>query len=73
MGSGKDVAVETDLAVRRLVARYAQLVDDRDLHAVAELFTENGKVIFGGDQHEGRAAITAWLKKQKPMARSFSA
>ncbi len=62
MGSGKDVAVEIDLAVRRVVARYSHLVDDRDFDAVTELFTEDGKVIVAGEQHTGRSAIKAWLE-----------
>ncbi|MCU4184422.1 nuclear transport factor 2 family protein [Acidiferrimicrobium sp. IK] len=57
----KDVSVDADLAVRRLVARYSQLVDDRDLDAAVGLFTEEGQVIFSGERHAGPEAIRAWL------------
>ncbi|MDQ2754779.1 MAG: nuclear transport factor 2 family protein [Actinomycetota bacterium] len=58
----KEVAVETDLAVRRLIARYSQLVDDRELSAATDLFTEDGKVIIGGESHRGQAAVKTWLE-----------
>ncbi len=57
----KDVAVEDDLAARRLIARYAQLVDDGDLDAAAELFEADGRLVVDGEEHRGRNAIAAWL------------
>jgi SnoaL-like domain len=61
MGQGKAVAVESELAVRRLVARYCHLVDDDNYEGVADLFTADGKVIIGEAQHVGRDGIMAWL------------
>jgi hypothetical protein len=61
MSSGKAVTVETDLAVRRLIARYSHLIDDGNAAGVAELFTAEGKVIIGETQHAGREGIVAWL------------
>ncbi|MGI8491258.1 MAG: nuclear transport factor 2 family protein [Acidimicrobiales bacterium] len=60
--STKEVPVETDLAVRRLVARYAHLLDDRDFGATAELMTDDGRVIVNGVSHTGRPAVRAWLE-----------
>lgn len=37
-------AVEADLAIRSLVARYAQVMDDRDVDAIPTLFTKNAKI-----------------------------
>jgi len=60
--SAKDVAVETDLAMRRLLARYCQLVDDRDFDAVVALFTEEARFRVLDQDLNGRAAIKAWLE-----------
>jgi hypothetical protein len=57
----KDVSVEDDLGARRLIARYAQLVDDRDLDAAAELFEADGRVLFDGTEYQGRAAVRDWI------------
>ena len=62
MGSAKDVGVELDLSVRRLVARYAHLVDDADMDAVCDLFVDDGRLIIDGQHHEGRQAIRAFLE-----------
>lgn len=61
MTTTKEVAVETDLAVRWLVARWAQLVDDGDLKAATELFTEDGRFRILDQDLRGRAAIEEWL------------
>jgi hypothetical protein len=61
MPNPKDVAVETDLAVRRLLARYCHLVDDGDLDAAAALFTEDARLRTGDEDYSGRDAIKAWL------------
>lgn len=59
--TSKDVAVETDLAVRRLLARYCLLVDDRDFDQLIETFTEDGRFNVLGTDLQGRAAIREWL------------
>jgi hypothetical protein len=61
MAHDKTVPVEDDLAARRLVARYAQLVDDRNFAAAAALFTADGRVVIGGEEHVGPAGVEAWL------------
>lgn len=40
-------AVEADLAIRSLVARYAFVMDDRDVDAIPALFTMNARVTTG--------------------------
>ncbi|MDB5703824.1 MAG: nuclear transport factor 2 family protein [Sphingomonas bacterium] len=40
-------AIEADLAIRSLVARYAFVMDDRDVDAIPALFTTNAKVTTG--------------------------
>jgi hypothetical protein len=57
----KDVSTEDDLGARRLIARYAQLVDDRDVDAAAELFEADGRVIVDGTEHRGRSAVRDWI------------
>lgn len=61
MTHDKDVPIQDDLGARRLIARYAQLVDDGDLDAATELFEPNGRLVVDGEEHRGRAAIGAWL------------
>lgn len=61
MTTPKDVPVETDLAVRRLLARYCLLVDDRDFDQLVELFTEDGRFNALGNDMHGRQAILDWL------------
>jgi 3-phenylpropionate/cinnamic acid dioxygenase small subunit len=59
--SPRDVPVETDLAVRRLLARYCLLVDDRDFDALVELFTGDGCFKILGQDLRGHQAIRQWL------------
>lgn len=61
MSSTKEVEVANDLAVRRLIARYSQLVDDGDLRAAAALFAEDGRFHVMGEDLRGRDAIHDWL------------
>lgn len=61
MTTSKEVAVETDLAVRWLIARWAQLVDDGDFDEVSALFTEDGRFRILDQDLVGRAAISGWL------------
>jgi ketosteroid isomerase-like protein len=61
MSTSKEVAVESDLAVRWILARYCQLVDDRDFDAAAELFTDDARFRIADQDVEGRASIRAWF------------
>jgi ketosteroid isomerase-like protein len=61
MMTSKEVAVETDLAVRRLIARYCHLVDDRDFDAAAALFTDDARFRIGDTDLRGRDAIRTWF------------
>lgn len=62
MTSSKEVPVETDLAVRRLLSRYCHLVDDRDFDAAAALFTEDARFRVLEEDLHGRDAIRAWMQ-----------
>lgn len=61
MNASKEVAVETDLAVRRLIARYCHLVDDRDFDQLVQLFTADGCFKVLGTDLSGRPAMRVWL------------
>jgi ketosteroid isomerase-like protein len=61
--------LEADAAIRGLIARYCFTIDDRDLPAIAELFTEDARVASADgvmdacgiqaimDQYRGRFAV----------------
>jgi uncharacterized protein (TIGR02246 family) len=54
-------AVEAELEIRNLVARYAFAMDDRDTDAIRDLFTRNARV-WSGDgvkDSRGREALVA--------------
>jgi ketosteroid isomerase-like protein len=53
----KDVSAEVESAIRRLVARYCQLVDDGEIDAAVDLFSEDGRYLADGDERKGREAI----------------
>jgi ketosteroid isomerase-like protein len=59
--TSKEVAVETDLAARRLVARYCHLVDDRDFDALVDLYTDDGRFLVLGTDLQGKHAMREWL------------
>lgn len=61
MSAQKEVSVETDLAIRRLVARYCHLVDDRDFDAVPALFTHDARFRIVDEDLKGTDEIRAWL------------
>jgi ketosteroid isomerase-like protein len=61
MTSSKDVPVETDLAIRRMIARYCHLVDDRDFDAVAEMFTDDARFRLLETDLHGKDAIKEYL------------
>jgi hypothetical protein len=54
------LVTESDL--RSLVARYAQLDDDGEGAALAELFAENGVLEAMGERHVGRAAVERFIR-----------
>ena len=73
MTTAKEVAVENDLAVRRLIARYCHLVDDRDFEAAADLFTDEARFRVFDEDLVGRTAIRAvrqrgWRFRSSPPA-----
>ena len=53
----KEVSTEVEAAIRRLLARYSQLVDDGDFEAAAELFCDDARFICLGEETKGRGAI----------------
>lgn len=61
MTANKEVDIATDLAVRRLIARYCHLIDDGDFKEAGELFTEDGRFNALGTDLRGRDAIVEWL------------
>jgi ketosteroid isomerase-like protein len=61
MSTSKEVAMESDLAVRWILARYCQLVDDRDFDAAAALFADTARFRIVDQELEGRAAIREWF------------
>lgn len=61
----KEVPAEVDAAIRRLLARYCQLVDDRDYDAAVDLFTEDARFIVLGDERKGRDAIRETLGERR--------
>jgi len=66
-------AVEAELAIRKLIARYMFAVDDRDLEALRALFTEDARLSSadGVLDARGREAILA-LYQQRFDALGFS-
>jgi len=55
--------VSVDLAVRRLIARYALLVDDRKIEqCTQELFTPDAQIVLNGQPNPGHAGIFAWFQ-----------
>lgn len=61
----KEVPAEVDAAIRRLLARYCQLVDDRDFDAAVDLFTEDARFIVLGDDRKGRESIREMLSETR--------
>jgi ketosteroid isomerase-like protein len=43
-----------------VVIRYFKAADDKDLDALAECFTEDGRVLDEGHTYRGRAQIRSW-------------
>jgi 3-phenylpropionate/cinnamic acid dioxygenase small subunit len=60
--SASEPNAETIVAIEQLLARYGHVVDDGDLDALAEVFTEDGAFdvsAFGQGVHRGLGAIRA--------------
>lgn len=55
--------VVADLAIRRLVARYAQLDDDGNLDELSELFVEECWLDAAGQRSNGRVQVKAFVRK----------
>ena len=62
-------AVVDELAIRRILASYCQLLDDGHFDALADLFTPDGSFNYGAAAASGRAAIRAWFTSSQPPGR----
>ena len=62
-------AVVDELAIRRILASYCQLLDDGHFGALAELFTPDGSFSYAGAAASGRDAIRAWFTSSQPPGR----
>ncbi len=60
----KEVPTEVEASIRRLVARYCHLVDDGDVDAAAQLFSDDARFINLGEELKGRDAIRDMLADQ---------
>lgn len=47
-------AVESELAIRNLIARYAMVMDDRDIASIPALFTRDGRLWTGDGKIDAR-------------------
>jgi hypothetical protein len=56
-------------AIRRVIALYAQLLDDQRFDDIGGLFTEDGALPWGGRTLQGRAEIVAGLPATQPPER----
>lgn len=59
-----DARLKTTLGVQDVLARYAHLVDNRDLEAWASLFTEDAVFRFGEVECRGRKEIHRWMAER---------
>lgn len=48
-------------AVARVLAEYCHLVDDGDVEALLDRFTDDAAFVFGGQETVGRAALTTYF------------
>jgi hypothetical protein len=67
-GAAIDALVD-DLAIRRVLASYCQLLDDGKFDALSELFTPDGSFSYAGAAVSGRAAIEEWFTSSQPPER----
>jgi len=63
------VTVEDDLALRRLIAEYCQLIDDGEFTRLAELFTPDGCFAFEAEAPTGHEALARWFEQRQPVHR----
>jgi 3-phenylpropionate/cinnamic acid dioxygenase small subunit len=61
-------AIEDELAIRRTLAEYCQLLDDGDLGALTELFAPDGSIAFRGTEGKGRDGLARWFESNHPSA-----
>ncbi len=52
--------------VRRTLAGYSQYLDDGDFDRWIELFTEDARLLFGGQATEGRPSIRKYMEHVQP-------
>jgi uncharacterized protein (TIGR02246 family) len=62
MTNTREVDAEADAAIRWLIARYCQVIDDRDYDAAASLFTDDARMRIVDHTIEGRSAIREWME-----------
>ena len=60
----KEVSTEVEAAIRRLLARFCQLIDDGEFQAAADLFSSEARFIQLGDETAGKDAIQQMLANQ---------
>jgi hypothetical protein len=61
--------VADELAIRRVLASYCQLLDDGMFGELSELFTLDGSFSYADSEVSGRAAIAAWFTSSQPPER----
>jgi uncharacterized protein (TIGR02246 family) len=52
--------------VRRTLAEYSQWCDDGEFGSWAELFTQDARLVLGGQATEGRGAIRRYMEQLQP-------
>lgn len=55
-----------ELAIRRTLDIYPQLIDDGRFDLVAQLFTDDATLLSRGTEAIGRAGIVAWFDERYP-------
>ena len=60
-----DREVAARLGIEDTIARYARCADSGRSSELAELFTQDGVLVVNGDEHQGRASITAFIEGSK--------
>src|SRR5271163_1786842 len=59
-------SVQDELDIRRTLAVYCHLCDDRQFGALAKLFSPDGRFTFGAANAVGRPDILAWFESNNP-------
>jgi hypothetical protein len=73
---GEIETLARELAVHKLYAEYAHRVDDGDIRAWSQLWTETGAMIVRGNTHQNREGVYNYLAGARgdgvdPLARHF--